>query len=675
MLAYFLKINVAIALFYAFYRLFFYKDTFFTWRRAALLCFFAISAVYPLLNIQTWITEQEPMVAMADLYADIVLPEFTITPEQATSDWKSLLLQTVGFAYWGMVIVLAIRFFIQLAGIIRLAFRCRKAKIGNTNVHLLRQASGPFSFFHWIFIHPTSHTEDELSEILTHEQTHANQWHSIDVLVSEIVCIFCWFNPFAWLMKREIRTNLEYLADNRVLETGHASKAYQYHLLGLSHHKAAATIYNSFNVLPLKKRIKMMNKKRTREIGRTKYLMFLPLAALLMIISNIEAVARTTKEMAKDVIEAVEENLASNSTTPEMEVATEAIPVETPISQQDKDKLVTYKGKVVDKDGKPVEGAELLIDGSHKLPQDQSFVTDKNGNFSFMAFENAHIGVIWNKNDKYMLKGIRYDQKERTNLKIVMDDQWQNPPSNDPNNPVFEVVEIMPEFPDGGMSGLMQFLSKNIQYPINAQKNHTQGRVTVQFVVNKDGSISEPKIIRGVDPDLDGEAIRVISLMPKWKPGMQKGQPVRVKYTVPVMFRLSDDGQKEEYKPIPKIDETVVVGYASKQAPAEEDPVFEVVENMPEFAGGMGGLMQYLSKNIKYPVEAQKAGIQGRVIMQVIIDKNGNVTNPKVTQPVDPLLDTEAIRVTASMPKWKPGTQRGMPVNVKYTFPIVFRLQ
>ena len=675
MLAYFLKINVAIALFYAFYRLFFYKDTFFTWRRAALLCFFAISAVYPLLNIQTWITEQEPMVAMADLYADIVLPEFTITPEQATSDWKSLLLQTVGFAYWGMVIVLAIRFFIQLAGIIRLAFRCRKAKIGNTNVHLLRQASGPFSFFHWIFIHPTSHTEDELSEILTHEQTHANQWHSIDVLVSEIVCIFCWFNPFAWLMKREIRTNLEYLADNRVLETGHDSKAYQYHLLGLSHHKAAATIYNSFNVLPLKKRIKMMNKKRTREIGRTKYLMFLPLAALLMIISNIEAVARTTKEMAKDVIEAVEENLASNSTTPEMEVATEAIPVETPISQQDKDKLVTYKGKVVDKDGKPVEGAELLIDGSHKLPQDQSFVTDKNGNFSFMAFENAHIGVIWNKNDKYMLKGIRYDQKERTNLKIVMDDQWQNPPSNDPNNPVFEVVEIMPEFPDGGMSGLMQFLSKNIQYPINAQKNHTQGRVTVQFVVNKDGSISEPKIIRGVDPDLDGEAIRVISLMPKWKPGMQKGQPVRVRYTVPVMFRLSDDGQKEEYKPIPKIDETVVVGYASKQAPAEEDPVFEVVENMPEFAGGMGGLMQYLSKNIKYPVEAQKAGIQGRVIMQVIIDKNGNVTNPKVTQPVDPLLDTEAIRVTASMPKWKPGTQRGMPVNVKYTFPIVFRLQ
>ena len=675
MLAYFLKINVAIALFYAFYRLFFYKDTFFTWRRVALLCFFAVSAVYPLLNIQTWITAQEPMVAMADLYADIVLPEFTLTPEKTTFDWKAILLQTAGFVYWGGVALLAARFLIQLAGIIRLAFRSRKTKIGNTNVHLLKQASGPFSFFHWIFIHPTSHTEDELSEILTHEQTHANQWHSIDVLVSEIVCTFCWFNPFAWLMKREIRTNLEYLADNRVLETGHDSKAYQYHLLGLSHHKAAATIYNSFNVLPLKKRIKMMNKKRTREIGRTKYLMFLPLAALLMIISNIEAVARTTKEMAKDVIEAVEENLASNSTTPEMEVATETAPLETPAPQQDKDKLVNYKGVVVDKDGKAVEGAEFFIDEDHKLPQGQSYITGKNGNFSFKAFDNAKMIVIWKKDGKMMGVPVTVNKENNSNMKIVMDREWLNPPADDPDNPVFEVVEQMPEFPDGGMSGLMQFLSKNIRYPVNAQKNGTQGRVTVQFVVNADGSISNIGIIRGVDPELDGEAVRVISTMPNWKPGMQKGKAVRVKYTVPVMFRLSDNGQKEEYKPVPKIDETVVVGYVPKQVPVEEDPVFEVVENMPEFPGGMGGLMQYLSKNIKYPVEAQKAGIQGRVTMQVIIDKNGNVTNPKVTQPVAPLLDTEAIRVTASMPKWKPGTQRGMPVNVKYTFPIVFRLQ
>lgn len=102
---------------------------------------------------------------------------------------------------------------------------------------------------------------------------------------------------------------------------------------------------------------------------------------------------------------------------------------------------------------------------------------------------------------------------------------------------IFEVVENMPDFP-GGMPALMQYLAKNIKYPTIAQENGTQGRVIVQFVVNKDGSIVDPKVVRSVDPYLDKEAIRVISTMPKWKPGMQRGKPVRVKYTVPVMFRL-----------------------------------------------------------------------------------------------------------------------------------------
>ena len=103
---------------------------------------------------------------------------------------------------------------------------------------------------------------------------------------------------------------------------------------------------------------------------------------------------------------------------------------------------------------------------------------------------------------------------------------------------IFEVVEQMPEFPNGGMAGLMQYLSKNIKYPTIAQENGTQGRVTVQFVVNKDGSIVDAKVLRGVDPYLDKEAIRVISSMPKWKPGKQRGKAVRGKYTVPVVFRL-----------------------------------------------------------------------------------------------------------------------------------------
>ena len=672
MLAYFLKVNVAIVLFYAFYRLFFYKDTFFGWRRTALLCFFAVSAAVPLLNIQTWITEQEPMVAMADLYASVVLPELTVGTEAAPTDWKSILSEYANIAYWGIVALLMIRLIMQLAGIIRLTCRCRKIQIGNTSIHLLPKADGPFSFFHWIFIHPSSHTEEEFNEILTHEQTHARQWHSIDVIISELVCIFCWCNPFAWLMKREIRTNLEYMADARVLENGYDSKTYQYHLLGLSHQKAAVTIYNSFNVLPLKKRIKMMNKKRTKEIGRTKYLMFLPLAALLMIVSNIETVARTTKKIAVEVIEAVDPQ--TEQPAPEVQD-----PQVAPQPEQDT-KTVTYKGKVVDKDGKPIQGVKIL---SVPNSTPTEVTTQADGSFEFKASPKAKLLFLYqdgNKKKSISFTDERLPKENKTNWTIVYNEKWNEVMQSDPgtpDNPIFEVVEHMPEFTGGGMPALMEYLSKNIKYPEAAMKKGIQGRGIVQFVVEKDGSITNVKILRGVDPELDKEAVRVVSAMPKWKPGTQRGEAVRVRFTVPVMFRLTEDKIPVKYAPIEnKINELVVVGYAPEGTTVpEEGTIFEVVEQMPEYPGGMPAMMEFISKNIKYPAAAQQAKIQGRVTIQFIVNTEGNIINPRVLRSADPLLDAEAIRLTTIMPKWKPGMQRGQAVNVKYTVPIMFRLQ
>ena len=448
MLAYFLKVNVAIVLFYAFYRLFFYKDTFFGWRRTALLCFFAVSAAVPLLNIQTWITEQEPMVAMADLYASVVLPELTIGTEAAPTDWKSILSEYANIAYWGIVALLMIRLVMQLAGIIHLACRCRKVQIGNTNIHLLPKADGPFSFFHWIFIHPSSHTEEEFNEILTHEQTHARQWHSIDVIISELVCIFCWCNPFAWLMKREIRTNLEYMADARVLENGYDSKTYQYHLLGLSHQKAAATIYNSFNVLPLKKRIKMMNKKRTKEIGRTKYLMFLPLAALLMIVSNIETVARTS-EIWMPTLTAIEE-LPLSIINPEQKGET------------------TFHVTIVDKQGKVVPNVKIQTTLAGKQ---LNFKTGGDGKTDITLDMNGLKHATMYATSQTGNNFIFVLSQGETTRTINMDEHQYTPPTLAPDaNGIFEVVEHMPEFPDGGMSALMEYLKKNIKYPEAAMK-------------------------------------------------------------------------------------------------------------------------------------------------------------------------------------------------------------
>ena len=661
-MVYFLKINVAIALFYAFYRLFFYKDTFFAWRRTALLCFFAVSAAVPLLNIQHWIVQQEPMAAMADLYATVVLPELTLTPQPET-DWQQLTVDGIVITYWLVAFLLAVRFFAQLVGIFRLARRCPTQKIDGTNVHLLPRAEGPFSFFRWIFVCPEAHTNEELNEILTHERTHARQWHSIDVLVGELACIVCWFNPFAWLMKREIRTNLEYMADEKVLETGHDSRTYQYHLLGLSHHKAAATIYNSFNVLPLKKRIIMMNKRRTRAIGRTKYLMFLPLAALLMIVSNIEAVARATQKITAEVIEAV-----TPAEIPNVQPQPENI---APLPQQEKSDKVTYKGKIVDEAGNPLSDVQIVTDRKFQSIT-TSTVNDK-GEFRIETSPEASIAFLYKGKDAQILgwgwagNPETLAKMDSNNMVIVLKPQQVINAPTDGDEDVFEVVENMPEFPDGGMPGLMKYLSTNIRYPEAAHKAGTQGRVTVQFVVGKDGSIGNVSILRGVDPALDAEAIRVISGMPKWKPGTQKGEPVNVKYTVPVMFRLTPE-------PVEKIDEMIVVGYRTPNAPVTGE-VYEVADKMPEFPGGMTGLMQHLSKNSRYPAEAHTNNIQGRVVVSVIINTEGKVTNAQIVQGVAPSLDAEALRVTGTMPDWIPGTKDGKPVNVKYTFPVVFRLQ
>lgn len=603
--AYFLKINIAIALFYAFYRLFFNKDTFFQWRRTTLLCFFAVSLLYPLLNMQEWIKDNEPIVAMADLYASMVLPEtIIVTPQDTAVNWQTAIVSLLKIAYWSGVLLLAIRFVIQLGCIIRLHCICSKSTIQGVRVHILKKKAGPFSFFHWIFIHPQSHTESETSEIITHEETHAHQYHSADVLISELMCICCWFNPFVWLMKREVRGNLEYMADHRVLETGHDSKSYQYHLLGLAHHKAAANLSNSFNVLPLKNRIKMMNKRRTKEIGRTKYMMFLPLAALLMVISNIEMVARTTKKFAQEVIEQVNAQVISSPET--------AVIPEVPTKN---------------------------IDTAFTPPQDK--------------------------------KGV---QKEVNNIQE----------KSVPDSVVFQVVEDMPDFP-GGMKALIEYLEKNVRYPAEAHAAGIQGRVIVSFVVKKDGSIADVKVIRSVAPSLDREAERVITAMPKWNPGRQRGQAVNVQFTVPVMFRLTpNEAPKAEEIKQSDLSEVVVVGYAEKK---ENSPdavgikaenkgvVFKVVEVMPKFPGGTAGLMQYLARSIKYPVISQKNKEEGRVIINMVIDETGRISNVKIVRSISPSLDAEAIRVVSNMPKWEPGQQRGQAVAVEYTLPIVFRLQ
>ena len=298
MIMYLLKLNIALILLFIFYKLMFTGDTFFSWRRATLIGMYFVPMLVPGMDFSAWLSNSEGMTSIANEYATVVLPVVSISSEgRGALGWEGIAL----IVYSVVVCVLLLRFLWQLISIILLKNNSQTAYIHDTEVYVLTNDEGPFSFFNWIFINPERHKSDEVEEIMMHELTHCQQLHSIDIIFAELFCVVFWFNPFVWLLKREVRLNLEYLADNSVLANGKDNKEYQYHLLGLTYRKNVATITNNFNVLPIKKRIKMMNKKETKGILKAKYMLYIPLVAMLLAVSNIETIARNVAKVTASV--------------------------------------------------------------------------------------------------------------------------------------------------------------------------------------------------------------------------------------------------------------------------------------------------------------------------------------------------------------------------------------
>ena len=453
MAIYLIKINVALMLLYGFYRLTVSRDTFFGLRRLTLWLIYTVALMVPALNLEYWVRDTPTMASMANVYADTFYPVVVVKAQASGITWMDMLLGI----YWVGVAVLSLRLVWQLFSIIRLAVISRKQEVEGITVHLLRGEGSPFSFFRWVFMYPSTMEGKQLHEVMVHECTHVSGLHSLDTLFSELFSIACWFNPFAWLMKQEVRMNLEYLADESVLSDGNARKSYQYHLLGLAYRQSneSTKIANNFNLLPLKKRIKMMNKRRTSEIGKAKYLLFAPLAGALLMVSNIESVAREIGEQVPEVAEVQQK--ADQALNADVAVAN-------PMAKAEKAKA-----------------AELA-----KAEAKASDVTA---------------------------------------------------PADTTKNVVYDVTETLPQFP-GGQGVMMKYLAANIKYPASAVKAKKQGRVIVAFVIQKDGSVTNARIVRSVDPELDAEALRIVKAMPNWTPGTQDGKPVNVNYTIPVVFSL-----------------------------------------------------------------------------------------------------------------------------------------
>lgn len=279
-------------------------------------------------------------------------------------------------------------------------------------------------------------------------------------------------------------------------------------------------------------------------------------------------------------------------------------------------------------------------------------------------------------------------------------------------------VEQMPQFP-GGEEELMKFIKDNLHYPKVAAEVGIEGRVTIRFVISRTGEVTDVTVIRGLDPSCDKEAVRVVKMMPTWTPGRQNGMNIPVYYTIPIVYKLNK-GTSNDKTPLLIVDGTIrpysllkdtvllkpsdilslsilrdsaalaafgnngangVIKIVTKSGAVKQDsalnsdkPVFGV-EVMPQYPGGEQALLVFIKNNLRYPASEAQGGIQGRVTIRFVVNKLGKVCDITVIRGLSRGCDAEAVRVIKMMPNWIPGKQKGNPVSVYYTLPIVYKLQ
>lgn len=524
-------------------------------------------------------------------------------------------------------------------------------------IYLDDTAVSPFSFFHWVFFPPESTEQASYDLLLRHEFSHVSHRHSIDRLISTLFRAFFWFNPFAHINHRLLSEVHEYQADADAV--GALPDITSYHSLmssfaGFPEHSSITNPFSSH----LKKRIIMLNNFKNRKISIGRIL------SGLVVVAGIALLTSMVQPGKISVNDDISQNQISLDLIPELVGET---------FQSEEGVVPVYPG-----------GEEARIDFFKNNVRYPADARNKNiqGTVDYIIEIDANGKVI---NPK-IKKGLGYGCDEEVLRVLKMMPDWQ-PGSIDgkpaklmlpfsvkftlsngepeeetlsqgDENAIFTVVENPPSF-KGGDDARIEYLINNIAYPEKARNDKIEGTVYITFVVEKDGGISNVKILRGIGGGCDEMAMKVVSKMPAWNPGMQRGKPVRVQFTMPIKFTL--EGEKKEVD----VSSEVTVG----------NEVFTVVESPPAFPGGDDARRDYLTKALVYPDAAKKNGTEGIVYVTFVVEKDGKVSGVKVLRGIGDGCDESASNAVKSMPAWKPGMQRGKPVRVQFTMPIKFSLE
>ncbi|SOD20172.1 M56 family metallopeptidase [Pedobacter xixiisoli] len=661
---YLLQVNIYLVVFYAFYRLLLAKETYFVFNRIYLIGAGIFSLTIPFMQIE-WFGKQaisQQIYVQVSQINDIITQPITAAPVQHGFNWGLLIagIYLIGTFFF------TVRFILQLYAVKK----------------MLEGVKSGLAFSFW----KQKVVAQNLPEVATvnhHEDIHIKQLHTFDVIFFEILGIITWFNPIIYLYKETVKSIHEYLADEAAAKFQGDKETYAILLLNQAFGVNTNKLTNGFfKKSMVKKRIFMLYKERSKKTAILKYGIFVPLfaAALLLssaTISKNEQILATAenikledvKEVVAEVLELPSEKTVNISISPETKVKP---PINKANTNDGTEGFYKFLGSNIKYPSTAAENnvqGNLIVSFTVTNKKLENIIVDPK--LGYGADEEVSVNLAkyqgnalangnYSMKVEYRLSGSPTKilnesivaKTGYTALNTVTIIGYAKP---DPENQIYSFISIEnpPTYP-GGMDKFYKFLSNNIKYPEEAKKLSIQGKVFVSFVVEKDGSLSDIKIDRKVGYGTDEEAVRVLKLSPKWNAGLKNGTAVRVKYNLPIAFTLNQKSVNQE-----AVQDNTVYSFVS-------------MENPPQFPGGMTQFYKFLGDNIKYPEEAKKSAIQGKVFASFTIEKDGSLGDIKIDRKLGYGTDEEAIRVLKLSPKWIAGTQDGKPVRVKYNLPIGF---
>lgn len=645
-----LKVAALIAVFYLFYQLLLAREAMPSLNRAVLLTAIALSLVLPLCVVTIHVSA--PLAPFADS-GGFTTPTDLVAPPSATQ--KPTAATPLGAELWGSILgtILAAGILIRLSVVARSCWQLHHL-IANGERHILPSGTqvcvvespvAPFSWMHTVVLSRAEWLSLSPS-VLAHEEAHVRHRHSYDVLVVEVLTALQWFNPVVWFLRQELRTLHEYEADASVLSRGFDESQYIHLLMQKATGIQACALANGIHTPKTKKRILMMLKTKSNRGAWLKALYIVPVV--------LTSLAMTAKTVVDDETVTTDDNRAVRI-----------------FNEKTNDRGDSYQIR-------HQPGVKFFRNGQEEpIPEGRSIA---------LEVKKTTMQVNGKPIDQLTLLDLPLGVLKEIHLTETGSDRY--------------VCNLLTEKTIAYSANM-----SDMEFVIHVKQQQAagikQGDVT-QSMLNEDGSISRARILH-MNSAYGSKKSYLYVVDGK---EVSREDYNRLKPEDFAAVTVMDVGPaKKAYGEKGRYGATIV---ETKQAGSENqqgqgDRVYDVCEQLPQFPGGDVKLMEFISRNIKYPEIATENDVQGRVIVRFIVEKDGSLTNPEVlaTSPgigeaipievtsyktekerqdaedhnagVQALRD-EAIRVVKAMPKWIPGKQNGKVVRCKYSIPVTYRL-